>query len=62
MGLHIRRTAMFNVPGHGTVIITPNAGRKTTKIDAPESLDITDKKGRPMSHKRKKKLTPPDDL
>ncbi len=58
MGLHIRRTALIVVPGHGTVVITPNSGKQTTKIEAPESLDITDRKGRPMSQKRKKKLTP----
>lgn len=59
MALDIRRSALIPVPGHGTIKIVPHGGRKVS-IEAPESLEITDRKGRPMAKNRRKRLTPPD--
>jgi len=53
LSLYIRRTAFVLVPGHGTIKIAPKGGRNVT-IDAPLSLDIVDKKGRPLSQRRKR--------
>lgn len=59
MGLETRRSVRIPVPGHGTIKIVPQGGRRTI-IEAPQSLEITDRKGRPLSAvKRKRRLTPP---
>lgn len=60
MGLETRRSVRIPVPGHGTIKISPQGGRKNM-IEAPQSLEITDRKGRPISTmKRKRRLTPPN--
>lgn len=60
MGLETRRSVRIPVPGHGTIKIVPQGGRRNI-IEAPQSLEITDRKGRPIGGgKRKKRLTPPD--
>jgi len=56
MSLYIRRTAIIVVPGHGRIKIVPRKGRgRLASIDAPESLEIVDRKGRPMVANRKRK-------
>lgn len=56
MALFIRRTALIPVPGVGTIKVVPHGGRNVS-ITAPEALEVTDKKGRPMSANRGKRLT-----
>jgi hypothetical protein len=58
MALFFRRTILISVPKHGTIKIVPHGGRKVS-IEAPDSLYITDKKGRPLARKRPSRLTKP---
>lgn len=52
MALWIRRTALIPVPGHGTIKVVPKGGRQVT-IDVPLSLEIVDKRGRPVSQRKR---------
>lgn len=52
MSLIIRRTALIVIPKFGTVKVSPKGGRRVA-IDAPLSLDITDRKGRPLSQRKR---------
>jgi len=54
MSLFFRRTTLLRIPGVGVVKITPPRG-KAVKVDAPEAVEITDRKGRPMDRNRRKK-------
>jgi hypothetical protein len=56
MGLFVRRTALLHAPGCGVIKVIPRGGRDV-EIIASDKVEITDKKGRPMTHNRRKRLT-----
>ena len=57
MALFTTRTMLLIIPKVGTIRVTPQGGRKIS-IAAPESVEITDRKGRRLDMNRKR-LTPP---
>ena len=54
MGLYVRRTAFAVIPGIGTLKIVRKP--KGVEITAPPSVEIVDRKGRPLSYNRRKKV------
>lgn len=56
MAFNTHHTTRIQVPGHGTIKITPVGGRKY-EIKAPRSLEITEDKRSRKTYTQRRRLT-----